>query len=477
MSINTRIFRFRRVPESTENGLGRNPKIEIPPAVTMSKINNAGGNLVPFGVPSVIAKSVAGTISFLVLGCFSALGYTTAGTNLLQANGTQSDVQAAINAASDGWTVQIPNGSYTWTSGINISGKGIRLRGQSVGGVTINNNCTSTDLITVSEDTTQSLEISGLRIVALNPGGSQLRHLVVNHTQGGRPVLLHDCYFETNGGTIYRSVDWSTNGGVIWNCQFYSHQQDDSGIAFKNSITTSWSTNPTMGTADSSGTANTYVEDCTFTDVLLQCMDFDDNSRTVVRHCTFSNSGMASHGQDTSPSGARHWEIYDNNFIFTASGGNYPLNINYFFFIRGGTGVIATNTIANIASQTWGDKAEILMTVYNIRRIANAVPCQTRYPAARQMGQGYLNGSIVTDPVYIWGNTGGGNYGSPGLSDYNPDECGNGQTVSNYIKAGRDYITALPSPVTQNTPIHTRCGAVRAVQALLDRRPLLLRKT
>jgi hypothetical protein len=201
-----------------------------------------------------------------------------------------------------------------------------------------------------------------------------------------------------------------------------------------------------MGTADVNGTANTYVEDCSFKDLFLQAVDFDDNSRTVVRHCTFDNSAITSHGQDSSPAGARHWEVYDNTFTFTASGGNYPLNLNYFFYVRGGTGIIANNVIPHIGSQMWGQKSEISLTVYNIRRSSQFVPCQTSYPAARQIGQSYKNGVTVTDPVYIWGNTGSGNYNNPGIIDWQPDQCGQDQISANYIKQGRDYIIGSAKP-------------------------------
>jgi len=138
--------------------------------------------------------------------------------------------------------------------------------------------------------------------------------------------------------------------------------------------------------------------------------------------------------------------VYDNVLTFTASGENYPLNLNYFFYVRGGTGVIANNVFPHVGSQMWGQKAEILMTVFNIRRSSQFVPCQTSYPASRQIGRTYRNGAMLTDPLYLWGNTGGGNYDNPGIVDYEPDECGNGQLVANYIKAGRDYIIGTAKP-------------------------------
>lgn len=50
-------------------------------------------------------------------------------------DGSRADVQAKINAASDGDTVTIPAGSFTWASGVTISGKGVHLQGAGSGRV------------------------------------------------------------------------------------------------------------------------------------------------------------------------------------------------------------------------------------------------------------------------------------------------------------------------------------------------------
>jgi hypothetical protein len=182
----------------------------------------------------------------------------------------------------------------------------------------------------------------------------------------------------------------------------------------------------------------------------VQALDFSDSSRAVIRHCTFNNSGMTSHGLDTSLYGARHWEIYNNNFIFSTSGtsmaGNpFPLNLNWWFFCRGGTGVIFNNVMPDISSQQWGNKASILFTVFNIRRMSAYVPCQTTWPAIHQVGQGYSNG-LVLDPAYIWGNSDGTTYNNPGTSDWPSDDCGNGLLSESFIQEGRDYYVNTPKP-------------------------------
>src|SRR5436190_536321 len=54
---------------------------------------------------------------------------------ILASDGSRADVQAKVDVAVDGDVVTIPPGSFTWTSGIAISGKGIHLRGAGSGRV------------------------------------------------------------------------------------------------------------------------------------------------------------------------------------------------------------------------------------------------------------------------------------------------------------------------------------------------------
>lgn len=405
-------------------------------------------------------KRLVFLVSILLFARIPAVAFTNLGNGAYRSNGSAADTQAAINAARPGSTVQIPNGSYTWSSAVTVSGKPIHLTGESAEGVTIKNSSSVDAIILVTEARTGSVEISALHVVSgsiTGPSGNY-HHLRVFHSPGGKPVLLHDCYFESNGGAVVYSIEWLTNGGVIWNCKFSSNYNFAGGIQFKYGDNSTWTTPSTMGMADVNGTANTYVEDCTFTGMFLGCTDFDDDSRTVIRHCTIDNSALYSHGQDTSPDGARHWEVYDNTFIYTASGSPpdfpkvaFPLNLQDWFTIRGGTGIIANNVFPNILYKN----TAIQMNVYSINRKSNSIPCQTSYPAARQVGQTWIgkggysyanargDGSgYATDPVYIWGNTGTAT-ASPtfvGLNQYAPDECGNKQLISDYVRPGRDYV-------------------------------------
>jgi hypothetical protein len=212
-----------------------------------------------------------------------------------------------------------------------------------------------------------------------------------------------------------------------------------------------------MGTADTNGTTNFYIEDCDF-HAYLNATDFDSASRVVFRHNILDNSGMGSHGADTGPIGLRHVELYDNELIFDNFGdcdGSVTLPLTWFFWMRGGTGVITDNILPAINSCAWASKGNILFSVLNIRRNTGGYPCWTSYPAPHQVGQGYGPGAVFhehysgtnygqlnyytySEPVYIWGNSGtGGN--QVGLNAESADPCGNNQLLTNYIQASRDY--------------------------------------
>jgi hypothetical protein len=107
-------------------------------------------------------------------------------------------------------------------------------------------------------------------------------------------------------------------------------------------------------------------------------------------------------------------------------------------------------------------KTAISLNVFSINR-ADQISCQTGYPAARQTGQSWSASSTapyghpivpqdgtgdVTDPVYIWGNT-GTETSDPmyvGLNQYSPDDCGNGELIQNFLKEGRDYFVNVARP-------------------------------
>jgi hypothetical protein len=355
-----------------------------------------------------------------------------------------SAVQAAINSAAVRDVVVIPNGTCTWTTGVNVIGKAIHIKGESAGGVILRNDA-SIPLFSVVESTVGLIHISHLSFV----GGTGNEHVIlVDAASNGRAVLIHENSFT---GPI-NAIRMETTRGVIWGNTINTDKSDKSFVQCKAEglLLASWQLPSTMGTLDTTGQSNVYVEDNIITRVPLQSIDPDDNCRIVIRHNKFDNSGMASHGMDTSPLGTRHFEVYENTFIFTPFGdcdGSQTVNLPYLFFIRGGSGVITDNLIPDMQSCAWGNKPEIVMTVMNLRRNAGPNPCWNQgWPAPHQIGQGYSGTGPVLEGIYIWNNTGGGNYDNPELDDFQPDQCGGGANVTQYLQMGRDYLTGAAKP-------------------------------
>src|SRR5438876_7932866 len=248
-----------------------------------------------------------------------------------------SDVQTAINSAKDGDTVIIPNGSCSWSSGISTA-KQITIQGATVGGVTITDADANAgdNLLSLTIGNSFHTNIAYLRVL---PGTGKGSYISMNGT--GLPPLMHDMYFNLPNFQLQHAVSWAVAGGVIWNTTFESTDNiggacgtqvgsDSGSIVIKSTL--SWDAPSTMGTLDTNGDENLYIEDSTFSYV-GQVPDVDDNGRVVVRHSTISNtSGGLTHGT-TSATGGRQMEYYNNSFVYS----NTNRNANRYFWGRAGT--------------------------------------------------------------------------------------------------------------------------------------------
>jgi hypothetical protein len=447
----------------------------------------------------------------------SAEAYTVSG-NTYTTNGSQSDVQAACSAAPDNGTVTvvIPNGSYSWSGTLTISSS-LTLAGQSAGGVTITDQNASGNMIAATSSANGYLNIYWLNVVMPSVNSSSPSFpLVCDRTEpSSYTVMIHDCKFNNAAsGAAGYDVKCLANGIIFWNDTFIGDGVDAengqggsiTGIEFvcdKYGYTYSWNTPDTLGSADRTGLSNSYVENCTFYDGTECCSNFDDNSRVVWRYDTMNNAALGSHGQETSAYGARHWEAYNDTFNYSASGtsisgATYPLNMNYWFIIRGGTGVVTASSIQDIPY----NKTGFILNVFSITRGMNDGSggsfCPIAYPAPHQTGWGWSVGSssywgigddsntsvlvggtspgafapdgtgATLDPLYIWGNSGtetsDPNYVA--TQTYFPDDCGDGESIGTYLQQNRDYYVnvADPSwtPYTYPHPLHTRYALASA---------------
>jgi hypothetical protein len=415
----------------------------------------------------------------------TARSYTVSGNTYLT-DGRADDVQSAINAASDGAIIQIRKGSYHWSRSVkNRKNTAVHVMAESLGDVTITRDYRDGNMLILNGSPNGNVELSGIHFTSDINGDHDHYTFTVQVNQlvpGCLPVLVHDCSFVT--GYEY-AIQIYGNGGVVWNCSFASHSDALGGITCVNTSETCapWNQPDTLGgspttygTGDPTGTLNTYVESCYFRDGFIAMVNFDDNSRVVWRYNEMYNAACSSHGQETSLWGTREWEVYGCTFTYTTSGrafgGNrYPLNLNYWFEVRGGTGVVTNNAMDDIPN-----KSGVQLNVFSISR-KDSIPCQTAYPAARQTGQGWSASSSetygtpevtkdgvgdVTDPLYVWNNTGtettDPNYVY--LNQFEPDQCHNGEKIGTFLQGGRDYFVnaAMPAwtPYTYPHPLRSK---------------------
>jgi hypothetical protein len=422
-------------------------------------------------------------LTVLMLCGSTAWSYTRSG-NVYMTDGSVQDVQGAIDAAGNGAVIEIRDGSYVWDKQvINRKHTAVHIIAHSLGGVTIRRDYREGSMLVLVASTAGNVELSGIHFESdLNGPDDNFSFTVAVDQRAGLPVLIHDCSFVT--GYEYALL-FRGNGGVVWNCSFATKSDCLGGITFVDTSPTCepWNKPDTLGssptkygTGDPTGRLNTYIESCYFRDAWTCISNWDDNSRVVWRYNQMYNAVCGSHGQETSIWGARHWEVYGCTFTRTSSGTAfggtpYPLNLNYWIEIRGGTGVVTNNEMDDIPGKTG-----VLLNVFSINR-KDSIPCQTAYPAARQTGQGWNASSkatygtpvvgkdgvgAVTDPLYIWNNSGTetSDPGYVGLNQYAPDECGNGKLIGEFLKQDRDYFVnvAMPlwKPFTYPHPLRSR---------------------
>jgi hypothetical protein len=99
--------------------------------------------------------------SYVLLFLFASAASATTRT---AATCNAADVQNAINASSNGDTVQIPAGTCTWTSGVSVSGKGIAIQGAGGGRIIAYDN--GTEVLSIA---TGSLTVN---LAGFSPGFS-----------------------------------------------------------------------------------------------------------------------------------------------------------------------------------------------------------------------------------------------------------------------------------------------------------------
>jgi len=320
---------------------------------------------------------------------------------------SQADVNNAVGASSNGDTVMIPNGSCSWTSGLSTT-KQIVIRAQNYtptqGGtmtrsVTITNN-SSTPLFSLTSGNSYHVQLSGIRF---NEGSGSANHVRMNGT-GTKPPLLNDCSFEVKqrNGTSFdvAVVSWLSLGGIEWNSYYNglaAGASDGVGPNGSSRVVNSprdWATASTMGTADTGGLVNTYLEDSTAVNV-GQFPDVDHHGRAVIRYNTLDGAIYGqTHGFTSGTFQGRHVEVYNNTFSVTNPNRNHS---GRYYWIRAGTFVFTENVVNNSIPQEYGNVSQVI--IGDTQGLGS-------YPVPRQPGFGHNGITNVSDPIYIWNQSG-----------------------------------------------------------------------
>jgi hypothetical protein len=224
-----------------------------------------------------------------------------------------------------------------------------------------------------------SVKLEGIHFGSGTMSGDS-RCVRLDYTAGGSPTLIYNCsgYSALSGIPVFQVF---TYRGVMYDCSFpYLPAMTGSNGAISISEITanygnSWTTPSTMGAEDIGGTRNFYIEDCDF-HYLIDGIDTSDNARVVYRNCLFNNSGVGMHGNDTGYYGTRHWDIYENAFVFSnLNGGAQAYALDGWITPRGGTGVITNNLFDDIeAYGSWGSKLTLKLQAQPLSRNAGTTP-------------------------------------------------------------------------------------------------------
>jgi hypothetical protein len=434
-------------------------------------------------------------------------------------NLTASDGTALADCAAtytEGDTITVTDNIIV-SSNVTFSRGGFTLTAATECGVSIAHNAGGAHMLSISRDLTHDTIVKNLRFIEGVSHGAGTGAYYIGVGGPGpatatnyNPILIHDNCFEFEDGQLDGGIRVGVVGGVIiYDNTFTAMRttsspsqacnggQCDQAINFTAeaaSYDVSWTTAHTMGTADTDGMQNVYIEGNTFTRFLNQAIDTSGNSRVVFRYNTMNESAGAAHGADTGPDGMRHVEYYNNTFIHdyrgdAGTGCTLTLPVSRALNLRGGTAVLTDNDFSQVENDScWNSVANNFnIEIQNLRRKDAVYECwgagaaaqtydptieatylNATYPAFHQAGRGTYTGANplvdtgALDPIYIWNNTNM----DVGLVNYatTPAECGPDQaSITDYVQLNRDYyLSARPSYTKYTYPHPLREAAAPA---------------
>ena len=363
-------------------------------------------------------------------------------------DGSQSDCQTKITAASDGDIISIDPGTFNWSTGttaISWSNKNITVQGAGIDKTIINFADTFTLGFSVTDSTKASFRITGMTINALKEGAGGLICFKVDSSASTSEVYgwridnvkINSSATATNKITGF--VVYGINYGLIDNCQFDGagfvtvsvapYVTGEYGITHMGD--TAWALPLDLGTYKA-----VYVENCEWNFTSATQGSVDDlvyGGALVFRYNTVNETYLQTHEARLSERGPRKYEIYNNVFAVTNNRG-WPMHI------LGGTGVIFNNTISGYTNNNiivsdpradgYYDDDAILYGCDGSRAWDGNIEA-TGWPCLDQIGResgSAFGDAQASEPLYAWSN------GDSVIEVQNPYQVG-GRDQTLYIKA------------------------------------------
>jgi hypothetical protein len=254
----------------------------------------------------------------------------------------QVDVQAAVNAASEQDTVQIPAGTCVWTAQLAVR-KGITVKGAGqdvtiiIDNIPKNGNDTSAAfLLQAASPSNIRLTAFSFRGMATDPNIYNKGHVIILGTMTAFrvdhiTVTTPQTSFIRTEGCVYGLIDHLDFTGDRMALNAYH-----SGCGNSRYGDGSW----VMPIEWGSGKA-VYLEDSILraSSGLSPVYDGFQGSRVVIRHNQIINGTIVTHGTDTGGRlrSQRYLEIYENDFTTGV--------VDSLIWIRGGSGVFFNNRV------------------------------------------------------------------------------------------------------------------------------------
>lgn len=364
---------------------------------------------------------------------------------------SQSDVQSAVNSASYGDTVVVPDGSCGWTSSVTID-RAIILKGGGSYSVNAQHEDTGSWPLTITLSGNNGIQITGSSGDRIRVTGFHFTGSCAGGTSHGGAIYLpasnacnnwriDNCRFSVSGNAV-RSEG---NFGLVDHIYSYGGCSTASQICvadLRNSGYGDWAFTRPVGFGGPDFVFvedSTFWRDCTSSSPATTATDAQAGGKFVFRHNYVRDAMVVWHGTESGAPerGGYAFEIYDNEFYWTMPSNKYHCAI----LQRGGT-VLAYNNIATNyqtlwktwvrrANEAWGRFGRCDGSQIHDGNFGGSY--SPGYPCLDQVGRGAASGTALSEvqeqaesKCYLWNNT---RINTDAMYHINPS----------YVVEGRDY--------------------------------------